>query len=166
MLWELVRRAESRWHGLILAGGFVRYPAPPLLGIAEHLCPRVPHRLLHRLLPAYLLYSRLRHSRIPGGLEAAREFIERRTEADQRAVTRRLRLIAEADPRPVASSTRLALHHLYGAIDPIVPWGPVARWLRLHAPTLRASHRIWYSDHTVLASAARESVAQVRQWMA
>jgi pimeloyl-ACP methyl ester carboxylesterase len=166
VMWELVRRSEWRWQGVILAGGFVHYPAPPLLRLARAVCPRISHSMLHRLLPVYFHYSRIRHSRIPGALDAARDFIARRTPEDQAAAVWRLSLIARNDPRQIAASTRLPVHHLYGAIDPIVPWPPVARWLRRHCPTLRASRCVPYSDHTVLVSAASDSVAEVCRWTA
>lgn len=166
ILWELVRRCPHRWAGLILAGGFVQYPTAALLATARYVCPRVSHRFLHRCLPAYLAYAHLRHADSPNLIAGARDFIARRTVEDQRAMTHRLRLIAENDPRPVAAACRIPLHHLYGALDPIVPWLGVERWLKHHCPSLRGSRRIWLSDHTVLATAAKRSAEQIRQWMA
>lgn len=166
VLWELVKRCPQRWTGLILAGGFVKYPTSALLTAARYLCPRVSHRRLHQCLPAYILYAHLRHPDSPTSLAGARDFVARRTLADQRALTHRLRLIAENDPRSVASGCRIPLHHLYGGLDPIVPWSGVARWLAQHCPSLRGSRRLWLSDHTVLATAAEASAAQIRQWMA
>ncbi|MBL9167588.1 MAG: alpha/beta hydrolase [Verrucomicrobiales bacterium] len=166
VMWELVKRSPQRWQGLILAGGFVKYPSSTLLSAARFLCPRVSHRLLHRCLPAYILYAHLRHSDSPTLIAGARDFVARRTVADQQALLQRLRLIAENDPRPLASTCRIPLHHLYGGLDPIVPWSGVVRWLKQHCPSLRASRRIWMSDHTVLATAAEASAAQIRQWMA
>ena len=166
VLWELVRRSESRWDGLILAGGFVRYPEQWLLAGVRAMAPHVPYAWVRALMPAYVLYSRLRHARIPGALEAAREFVSRRTPEDLRAVQWRMGLIAAADLREVASATVLPIHHLYGAIDPIVPWPRVVGWLSKNASSLRGTRCIGYSDHTVLASAAADSAAQICRWIA
>ncbi len=166
VLWELVKRGRLRIKGIILAGGFVQYPTPKFLSLARYLCPRVSERMLHPVLRAYQLYSFLRFRKDAEALEGAREFVARRTGADQLAAVRRLQLIAENDPRPVAVATRIPVHHLYGAWDPIVPWLTVANWLRDSCPSLRGSRRIWHSDHAVLVAAARASAEQVRAWMA
>ncbi|MBI3868638.1 MAG: alpha/beta hydrolase [Verrucomicrobia bacterium] len=166
VLWELAARRRLRIDGLILAGGFVAYPCPALLKAAQWLFPRIPYSLLRSILPVYVLYARLRYRGNPAMIQGAREFVARRTPEDLRAMERRLQLIAENDPRPVASENRAPLHHLYGFFDPIVPWKPVARWLRLHSPALQGSRRVLLSDHTILATAARASAEQICEWIA
>lgn len=165
VMWELVRRRPQAWQGLILAGGFVRYPVPPFLGMTKRLLEVLPFAWVKRCLPAYVLYARVRHQKSPTARAGAAEFVARRTAADMRAMAQRLTLIAGSDPRETAAGLTIPLHHLYGAIDPIVPWPPVVRWLERNCPTLRGSRRIWASDHTVLATAAQSSAEQVLQWI-
>lgn len=166
ILWEMTHRARIRIQGLIVAGGFVRYPYPSLVGGFSRLMPHLSHRLLHRLLPAYVLYAHLRYAKSPVSIQGARDFVARRTPADARALIHRLQLIEKNDPREIARNTRIPVHHLYGLFDPIVPWPPVTRWLHRECPSLRASRRVFASDHTILATAAQTSVEQVCQWMA
>lgn len=166
ILWEMTRRARIRIQGLIVAGGFVRYPYPTLVRGFRRLMPHLSHRLLHHLLPAYVLYAHLRYAKSPVSIQGARDFVARRTPADAEALIHRLKLIEENDPREVARSTQIPVHHLYGLFDPIVPWPPVTRWMQRECPSLRATRRVFASDHTILATAAQTSVEQVCQWMA
>lgn len=166
VLWELAARKRFRISGLILAGGFVRYPYPALVAWARGILPHVSHRMLLRLLPAYVMYAKFRHSGSPISIQGARDFVVRRNHLDKEAILHRLRLIEANDPREVARTTPFPVHHLYGAIDPIVPWPPVGGWLRKNCPSLRGSRRVLASDHTILATAAESSVEQVCQWIA
>lgn len=166
VLWELVRRGGIKWDALVLAGGFVRYPTPPLLSIARSLADSLPISVFQACLPGYVAYSRLRYFGQPVALASAKEFVERRTPLDFQAMWHRLSLIAENDPREVAARTPIPVHHLYGVVDPIVPWGPVGRWLRKNCRFFRASHGILGCDHTVLLTGAEASAEQLRRWMA
>ena len=142
------------------------YPHPRLLGFARWFCPKVSNRLLRAALGGYALYARIRFAQSPEALEGARDFVARRTVRDQAAILRRMELIAGNDPREVARSTNIPIHHLYGWFDPIVPWPRVSYWLRKNCPSLRGCHRVWNSDHTILATAYQKSAEQIGQWMA
>lgn len=166
VMWELVRRGRLRYDGLILAGGFVKYPSPRLLDLAQWIAPRLPATFLRAMLRGYVLYGSLRFRGAPEAMRGVHDFVARRTPADMAALEHRFRLIAGADPRDVASQTSIPVHHLYGALDPIVPWPPVARWLSANCPALRGSRRIAACDHTVLATAAQASAGQICQWLA
>ena len=122
--------------------------------------------MLHQALKAYASYARLRFSKSPEALLGAQDFVARRTWADQRAILRRMELIAESDPSEAARTTRIPVHHLYGFFDPIVPWPSVTHWLQANCASLRGSRRILGSDHTVLATAFQQSAEQIARWMA
>ena len=94
------------------------------------------------------------------------EFVSRRTELDRRAAQHRLHLIAQNDPRDIASQIKLPVFGLSGFLDPIVPWPLVRRWLRKNCPALRDYKIIGCADHNVLSTAPRESAKQVLEWMA
>ena len=166
VLWELVARRQMSYGGLILAGGFVRYPYPAFLAATRWIFPLLTSSLLSRVLPLYVSYARIRYRGNEAMIEGAREFVARRTPQDLRAIEHRLGLIAENDPRPTAMTTRIPVHHLYGFIDPIVPWMPATRWLEEECLALRGTRRIALCDHTVLATAARDAAEQICQWIA
>jgi pimeloyl-[acyl-carrier protein] methyl ester esterase len=166
VLWQLIKRSHFRCEGIILAGGFVNYPHPRLLSFARWFCPKVSNRLLRGALNGYAFYARIRFSKSPEALEGARDFVARRTLEDQKAIFRRMELIARNDPREMARSTKIPVHHLYGLFDPIVPWPRVSAWLKKNCSGLRGANRVWNSDHTILATAYQESAEQIGQWMA
>ncbi|MBM3846591.1 MAG: alpha/beta hydrolase [Verrucomicrobia bacterium] len=165
VLWELTGRGQFRPDGLILAGGFVKYPLPWLLNLTRRICPSLSHRAVRRALPWYVAYARFRFAKSPESIQGARDFAQRRTPADHAAIVQRLDLIASNDPREIAATVRVPVHLLSGGIDPVVCWPWVSRWLRRHCPGLRGIRIIWPCDHTVLTTASEESAAQVRQWM-
>ena len=76
-----------------------------------------------------------------------------------------LHLIAENDPRSVASQTGLPVFGLSGWLDPIVPWPWVRRWLRKNCPALRDYIILPHADHNVLSTAPKEAAAQVLRWI-
>ena len=92
-------------------------------------------------------------------------FLVRRTELDLAAVRHRLDLIADNDPRDIAAQTRVPIYAQTGWLDPIVPWSFVRFWLRRHCPALRDYRVIWFSDHTVLNTAAEPAARQILAWM-
>ena len=76
-----------------------------------------------------------------------------------------MHLIAENDPRPIASETKLPVFGLSGWLDPIVPWPWVRRWLGKNCPALRDYKVLWGADHNVLSTAPKEAAGQILKWM-
>ncbi|MGZ8920615.1 MAG: alpha/beta fold hydrolase, partial [Limisphaerales bacterium] len=139
-----------RFDGIVLAGGFVRYPAPIALRAVQAFFAVAPWRLWKVLFWVYQQFSGFRHRNSPGAACSGQEFVERRTPLDIEAIRARLRLIAGCDPRPVAAKARCPVYVLAGTIDPVVLVWPVLRWLRRHCPTFNGHRIIWPADHNVL----------------
>lgn len=168
LVWPLLDAQVAsgfRADGIILAGGFVRYPLVPMVRLTERLCEGMSLALLKRILGGYARFARFRHRHAPETLASIGEFVERRTELDKRAAQYRLRLICENDPRPVARAVRTPLWHLTGAWDPIVPWVLVRPWLARHCPGYRGGRVLWAADHNVLSTAPRAAADAVLGWM-
>jgi pimeloyl-ACP methyl ester carboxylesterase len=165
VLWPLVAGRRFSVEGVILAGGFVRHPMRWGVRCAERICRGLPLRWLVGILFGYAWVARVRHSRDPEIEAAMREFIARRTELDKRAAQHRLRLIAHSDFRTAAAQVRVPVYALAGFFDPIVPWGPVRRWLGRNCVNLRA-YQVVPCDHNVLSNAAARAAASVLEWMA
>jgi pimeloyl-ACP methyl ester carboxylesterase len=151
--------------GLVLAGGFVRYPAMWGVGLARRLGRSVSLTWLTRFLGFYAKCARIRHCRAPETLASIDEFIARRNELDRQAIVHRLRLIQDNDPRPIARRTRVPVYVLSGCLDPIVPWWLVRAWLRRHCPGYRGGKAILLADHNVLGTSPRRAARQVLQWI-
>jgi pimeloyl-ACP methyl ester carboxylesterase len=152
--------------GLILAGGFVRHPFIWGVDRARAVCSDAPPWILRILLWAYPRYARFRHRRAPETLADIAEFVRRRQElGDREAMAHRLGLIAEADFRRTANSTKLPVLFLTGFWDPIVPWWPVRSWLRRGCPGWRGDRVLFRADHTVLATQPDASAKQMLEWM-
>jgi pimeloyl-ACP methyl ester carboxylesterase len=149
--------------GLILAGGFVRHPWPWAVGMTQRRGATMAMSRLKRFLKLYPHYARFRLRHAPETLAEMPEFLARRTDADRLAAVHRLRLIRENDLRPQARTATLPVHYLTGAIDPVVPWPWVKRWLVKHCPGYRGSRILWAADHNVLNS--RGAAEQVLEWM-
>ncbi|MFZ1073658.1 MAG: alpha/beta hydrolase [Verrucomicrobiia bacterium] len=164
-LWALVGRGKFPAQGIILAGGFVKYPMRRAVGLAEQLTGRISNALFVWIIFSYAKIARFRYRRSPKVLAAIDEFVERRTELDRRAAQHRLHLIAESDPRPIANKTWLPVFGLSGILDPIVPWPWVRHWLRKNCPALREYKVIACADHNVLATAPGKAAEQVLKWM-
>ncbi len=166
--WALLAAPELpfRAQGLVLAGGFVRYGRRGLVRWGERALRRVSADSLRRPLRAYVWFVRWWRGRhgYDAGADLA-EFVARRTEADKRAAAHRLRLLAEADWRSVAARCALPVFQLAGALDPLVPWRPVRRWLARECPGFRGSRVVWTSDHNVLGCAPRAAAAQILAWI-
>jgi pimeloyl-ACP methyl ester carboxylesterase len=153
-------------EGVILAGGFVKHPMRCVVRLAEKLTGRISTGLFVRIVFGYAKIARFRYHRSPETLATIDEFVVRRTELDRRAAQHRLHLIAQYDPRPIASQTSLPVFGLSGILDPIVPWPFVRRWLRKNCPALREYKIIRSADHNVLSTAPVEAAKQVLDWMA
>jgi pimeloyl-ACP methyl ester carboxylesterase len=152
--------------GLILAGGFVRYPVRWGLLLARRFCRDVSLTWLTRLLSFYAKYAKFRHRHAPETLASIAEFIERRTELDRQAAAHRLSLIHQYDPSAIARQTRLPVYSLSGFFDPIVPWWQVRPWLRRNCPGYHGGKTILRADHNVLGTAPQIAADQVAKWIA
>src|SRR5689334_13269696 len=138
--------ARFRVRGITLVGGFVRHPVPWGVGWARSVSAWVPSWLLGGLCRAYGRWARGRCAGAGAGAGAGEIdlFVARRlNQADRAAITCRYDLIRGHDLRPVARSVRWPVYALTGAVDPIVPWPPVARWLRRQCPGFRAGRVVW-----------------------
>ncbi len=165
VLWSLVKRGSFHASGLILAGGFTRHPARWLVWIARRIGGNIPLRLITKALFGYAKIARARFRHSPEVVDAIDEFVKRRTEMDRRAAVHRLKLIFENNPRPVAATTRLPLYAITGALDPIVPWPPVRRWLRKNCGALLDYKVVKAADHNVLGTAPKTAADQIAAWV-
>ena len=165
VVWAMVGRGKFPAQGVILAGGFVKYPRDRAIRLAEKITARISTRLLVWIIFGYAKVARFRYRHSPKILASLDEFISRRTELDRRAAQHRLRLIAQSDPRPVAIQTRLPVFGLSGFFDPIVPWPRVRRWLTKNCPALRDYRIIFRADHNVLSTASHEAAGQILRWI-
>ena len=164
-LWALVGRGKFAAEGVILAGGFVKHPMRRTVRLAEILTGRISNVFFIWIIFGFAKIARFRYRRSPVVLATIDEFVARRTELDRRAAQHRLHLIAENDPRLIASGTKLPVFGLSGVLDPIVPWPWVRHWLRKNCPALRDYKVIASADHNVLATAPGKAAEQVLKWM-
>lgn len=125
-----------------------------------------PDWLNTALLRLYQRYALLRHREARETLEAIGQFVTNRlAPGDAAAIEARLELIAMNDPRSVARQATLPVHYLAGAVDPLVPWPWVCRWLRRNCPGYRGAVTFWNADHGVLATRPRRAADQVLTWV-
>ena len=165
IVWCVTGRGKFQAQGIILAGGFVRHPLLWLVRLAEKIFGRVPFSLLDWGMYAFTKYARLCCPRSPETLADNREFAARRNRLDCRAATHRLHLIAQSDPRPVASATRLPVFHICGLIDPIVFWPIVRHWLKKNCPAWRGTKVMWLADHNVLGTGSAKTATHILSWI-
>ena len=163
-MWAIVGRGKFSVEGIILAGGFVKYPIAHVLRRAQQIMRKMPGRVFVWIVFSYAKVARFRYRHSPEVLARLDEFIARRTELDRRAAQHRLDLIAGHDARTIAAKTPTPVYGLSGFLDPIVPWMLVRRWLRKHCPVLR-EFKIVKGDHNVLGTAPKTSARQVLAWM-
>lgn len=162
-------RTDFRFKGMILAGGFVRYPMRFNLACARAFFAIAPWWVWRLMFKGYLAYGGFRHrnARASGAAnDCAREFVDRRTRLDIAAMGARLKLIAEADPREVAKSAECPIYQLAGVIDPVVPSIPVERWLSRNCPAFKGRRVIWPADHNVLGTEPAKALRQIEEWIA
>ena len=86
VVWAMVARGKFRAQGVILAGGFVKYPMQQALRLAEKITGRISTRLLVWIIFGYAKIARIRYRLSPQTLAAIDEFVARRTELDRRAI--------------------------------------------------------------------------------
>jgi pimeloyl-ACP methyl ester carboxylesterase len=164
-MWSLVGRGKFPAQGLILSGGFVKHPMRWAVRLSESLTGRMSNALFIWIIFSYAKLARFRYRHSPGTFARIDEFVARRTELDRRAAQHRLHLIAENDPRPIASQTRLPVFAISGVLDPIVPWPLVRRWLRRNCASLRDYKTIRSADHNALGTGSRAAAEQILEWM-
>lgn len=168
VMWAMWAEAEARTRveGLILAGGFVRYPLMSGVRLIQGLNRRVPHCWLGGLCGLYARYAKWRHGGSAEHLAGVCEFLRRRSEeADRQAIVHRYDLIATSDFRPLAQQTRRPVYCLAGLLDPVVPWPLVWPWLKRRCPGFRAGRLLWRGDHNVLTSAGPQAAERVCGWI-
>lgn len=164
---SLPRRLPGfRAQGLILAGGFVKHPWPAAVRVTEWLLRRAPLAWLTAVVTGYAVVARWRFKQSPEVMAALREFRARWGEPLRHAAAHRTHLVAINDPRPLARAARLPVFHLTGALDPVVPWWPVQRWLRRECPGWRANRVVWTADHNVLGTGTAAAARWVLHWLA
>ena len=159
VVWAMVARGKFKAQGVILAGGFVKYPMRRAIRLAEKITARISTRLLVWIIFGYARVARFRYRHSPQILASLDEFIARRTELDRRAAQHRLHLVAENDPRPIVRQIKLPVFGLSGFFDPIVLWPRVRHWLRKNCPALRDYRVILRADHNVLSTAPQPGSA-------
>lgn len=168
LMMENEQRSESpfKFHGLILAGGFVKHPWPWGARFLHWVSEWIPDWMMRGLLRVYSTYAHFRHRDAPETLESVREFAANRfVPGDKAALRHRYVLIAESDVRSSALKINSPVFHLAGLIDPLVPGPLVKRWLRCNCPGFRESKTILSADHNVLGSAPKKSAEVVLRWM-
>ena len=153
-------------QGVILAGGFVRYPFMALVSFAGRLNRAIPNWGLSVFCRFYAAYARFRHRKAPETLEAVAEFVRRRTEpGDREAICYRYKLIQQSDARALARKINIPVYHLCGFFDPIVPWWAVRKSLLRGCPAHRGWALIWRGDHNVLGTAPRKAAEHIMAWI-
>lgn len=165
--WQMLASPARKFQteGVILAGGFVRYPVMFALRLAGRLLRALTLGQLKFVMNSYRLYALLRHGNSPEVRGMLDEFMARRTDADRHAAAHRLNLIETNDLRAVARATHLPVFCLTGFVDPIVPWPLVHPWLRKNCPGYRERKIAWGADHNVLNMAPEVSAEVILRWM-
>ena len=154
-----------RVQGIILAGGFARYPIMPAVSFLHASWSVLPSLQLGLILALYRASAWFRYRNSPESMMGAREFAARRTLPDWQAIGQRLQLIRDHDPREQVRQLELPLYVLSGLTDPIVPWPLTFRWFRKNCPALRETKLILNADHNVLGTAPAESALEILRWM-
>ncbi|MBI3564681.1 MAG: alpha/beta hydrolase [Elusimicrobia bacterium] len=76
-----------------------------------------------------------------------------------------MRIVAENDPRDAARATKVPVWYLGGAVDLLVPWPWVVRWLERECPGYKGRRIIASADHNVLGTAPKASADAVLGWL-
>jgi len=171
--WELARRNPLQENvsggleiqGIILAGGFVRHPFIASVRAAHWFWNATPIWFFYQFLKLYAAAAPYRHRHAPETLADLHAFVARRNADDKVALGRRLKLIAENDPRSTAREFHAPVYYLSGGFDPIVPWFSVRRWLRAQCPGFRESKIVTRADHNVLGTEPTESARHILAWI-
>ncbi len=165
-LWAMLARGKFQARGVILAGGFVRYPMQGVMQLMEKIIGFIPSYFLVRIIFGYAKFARFRYRRSPETLATLDEFLaRRRSEADRRAAQHRIHLVAQNDPRAIARNTKVPVFGVAGILDPLVPWPPVRRWLKRNCPALRDYQIIRRADHNVLNTGTQDAARHILNWI-
>jgi pimeloyl-ACP methyl ester carboxylesterase len=169
LAWALLERAAASGFavlGIVLAGGFVRYPFMPVVGVAGAINRAIPLWFIKVCCWLYGRYAVFRHRQARETLQCVAEFVRRRSEeADRQAICWRYKLIAQSDARRRVQSLSVPVYQLCGFFDPVVLWLPVRRWLKHHCPSYAGSRVVWRADHNVLGTAPRIAAEQIVTWI-
>ena len=165
-LWSMVARGKFEVQGVILAGGFVKYPGQWFMGLTQKIVGRLPSGFFLRVIFGYAKITRFFYRRSPETLASLDEFLaRRRTETDREAVQHRVNLVGQNDPREIAKKIKVPVYGLTGLIDGLVAWPRVRRWLRRNCPTLRDYVVVRRADHNVLNTGTKESAQWILRWI-
>jgi len=165
-LWKLVARGKFQAQGVILAGGFVRYPGQWVMQLLEKIFGGMPMGFFVRAVFWYAKFARYRYRKTPETVAGIDEFLaRRRTEADRDAARHRVHLVAQNDPRATVMALQVPCYALSGFLDGLVAWPRVRRWLRKNCPTFREFVVVRGADHAVLNTGVRESAKRVLEWV-
>jgi pimeloyl-ACP methyl ester carboxylesterase len=165
ILWPLLARRAFRAKGAVLAGGFGKHPARRVLQFSKTVTMGTALAKLARVVFGFARVLKWQHRNEPEMLAGIDEFIARRTEADRKAATHRVRLIAENDPSQLARQVKVPIHAISGLLDFLVPW-PLSRlWLRRNCPALQDFRILPRAGHAVLVSAPQASARLILDWM-
>ncbi|MGB0581702.1 MAG: alpha/beta fold hydrolase [Limisphaerales bacterium] len=151
--------------GVVLSGGFGRHPMTFGVKSARMFCGGIPLGFITWALFFYAPLARFRHRNAPEVAASFDEFIRRRTQLDKCAGSHRLKLIAENDPRELASQVKIPVYHLSGFWAPVVPWPLVRPWLKRHCPGYRGGRLVAWADHNVFGTGPRQAAEIVSGWM-
>ncbi len=172
--WQMIQRsleehttsASPVYHGLVLAGGFVKHPWPRGVTWMQRLTGAVSRKTMRGCFYWYARYAKFRHRHAPETLAGIDEFVANRMRpGDRAAAMHRLELIKTGDLRPVARRTTLPVCYLAGLIDPLVPWWRERWWLARNCPGYRGGKTFWRADHNVLATAPVPAAETVLNWI-
>ena len=152
-------------RGVILAGGFVRYPLPLILPFVEAVLRHLPTGLVRLGFASYAFFARIGQWRSPESRQSLREFVARRTREDLLAMAHRIRLLRQSDPGEIATNVTVPVWQLAGLFDPVVCACSVRSWLRQNCPSHLRTRIIWWADHNVLSTASSEAGRQVLDWI-
>jgi pimeloyl-ACP methyl ester carboxylesterase len=161
------RGGGRRFHpkGVILAGGFVRHPLYYGVRLLRWWVAGLTQARMQRFLKLYAWYVKRRHPHSPQLDERIDAFVQRRTDADLKAIAHRLDLIAANDPASIVSGIDIPVYYLAGLVDPLVPWPWVRSWLRRRCPQYQTGTTFLRADHAVLCSAPEQSAGRILEWM-
>lgn len=149
-----------RPEGIVLAGGFIRYPINTLARFGNALCGARP--IVEITAWTYLHFVLARSMNAPD----IDQFKSRRVRpGDFEALRHRLKLIAENNPNEIARSTTVPVYSLSGFFDTLVPWLLINDWLRRNCPAFRESKVLFGADHIVLGTAPEAAADQILKWM-